>query len=465
MKYLGRSFRSEITTDGCRYEIALQLLRRVLLFLVMVIVPCLVSFLAIHYLISILFRFLILHSLLFQTNVPMNSMMVDHLRRNNTGVDASQSVQKMSMRLEICGQTVGEPTVLKFMDLENFPGKVSKEVDNFIKRCGSKPLCSSTALFHNYRVGGHRVDGNLTKVPNEIINSVNLDSFVQEGGWVMPSSGCTPVRSIAVIIPFRNRKQHLPVLLHRLFPLWHQQGHIHVRVFVIEQADSDSFNRGKLRNVGFREVQKFFPYDCIVFHDVDLIPERYSSQYDCSRTPMHLSAYLQKFNYSILYPQLFGGVQVLTPEQYQKANGFPNTFWSWGAEDDNFYLRLIKQHKLELHRPTREEASYFMLPHPDEDVWVEQMKEKTKSDMKIYKKLKKVQQKQLEKVMKRSLHLFKKDGLNNLQYAVVSVKIQPHYTRISVNLQRDKDIDIFDMDISPSAEPDVKMWDMPIIEE
>ena len=41
-----------------------------------------------------------------------------------------------------------------------------------------------------------------------------------------------------------------------------------------EQADDSTFNRGKLKNVGFREAMATFPYTCVIFHDVDLIPEQ-----------------------------------------------------------------------------------------------------------------------------------------------------------------------------------------------
>lgn len=45
------------------------------------------------------------------------------------------------------------------------------------------------------------------------------------------------------------------------------------------------------------------------------------------------------FLLSLPYPQYFGGVSALTPDQYLKMNGFPNEYWGWGGEDDDIATR------------------------------------------------------------------------------------------------------------------------------
>ncbi len=45
-------------------------------------------------------------------------------------------------------------------------------------------------------------------------------------------------------------------------------------IFVVEQQNDQLFNKGILMNAAFKEINKNFlnEFDCILFHDVDLIP-------------------------------------------------------------------------------------------------------------------------------------------------------------------------------------------------
>ena len=44
-------------------------------------------------------------------------------------------------------------------------------------------------------------------------------------------------------------------------------------LIVVFKDDTDSFNRGMLLNIGYVEAMKDFNWDCVIFHDVDLLPE------------------------------------------------------------------------------------------------------------------------------------------------------------------------------------------------
>ena len=48
---------------------------------------------------------------------------------------------------------------------------------------------------------------------------------------------------------------------------------LHYSIFLINQSDSNPFNRAMLFNIGFIEAMKEYNWTCIIFHDVDLIPE------------------------------------------------------------------------------------------------------------------------------------------------------------------------------------------------
>ena len=59
------------------------------------------------------------------------------------------------------------------------------------------------------------------------------------------------------------------------------------QIFVVEQSNEQLFNKGILMNSGFLEIMSLsefktqlnkitnvkLPFDCVIFHDVDLLPE------------------------------------------------------------------------------------------------------------------------------------------------------------------------------------------------
>lgn len=73
-------------------------------------------------------------------------------------------------------------------------------------------------------------------------------------------------------------------------------------------------------------------FNCIIFHDVDLIPEDDRNMYTCSERPKHLSVCIDKFDYRLPYDYLVGGVFSIKPEQYRNVNGYSNSYWGWGGE-------------------------------------------------------------------------------------------------------------------------------------
>jgi predicted glycosyltransferase involved in capsule biosynthesis len=131
-----------------------------------------------------------------------------------------------------------------------------------------------------------------------------------------------------IIIPFRNRAAHLKeFMVHAKHP-----------VIVVEQVDGKPFNRGKLLNIGaqiaFGEGARH-----IITHDVDMIPESVDySEGEC----VHLAGAAQQFKYSMPYPRYFGGVNIYSSKAFYMANGYSNNYWGWGAEDDDMLLRCEK---------------------------------------------------------------------------------------------------------------------------
>lgn len=57
------------------------------------------------------------------------------------------------------------------------------------------------------------------------------------------------------------------------------------------------FNRGMMKNIGAAEAMKTKGYDCLIFHDVDLLPLHDHNPYRCYDIPRHMSVAVNKFNF------------------------------------------------------------------------------------------------------------------------------------------------------------------------
>ena len=114
---------------------------------------------------------------------------------------------------------------------------------------------------------------------------------------------------------------------------------IEYEIFIIEQSEEKSFNRGKLLNVGYKYAIEN-GCDYFVFHDVDMLPE--DVDYSYSEKPLHLATHLQEHDYETTFFDYFGGVTMFTKEDFKTINGFSNEYWGWGFEDDDLLVRCIE---------------------------------------------------------------------------------------------------------------------------
>lgn len=115
------------------------------------------------------------------------------------------------------------------------------------------------------------------------------------GGRFKPSE-CRARDRVAVVIPYRDRKQHVPIILKNLHPFLMRQ-QIDYGIFIVEQSSDGSFNRAKLMNVGFVEALKLYEWDCFVFHDIDLLPMDDRNLYTCPDQPRHMSVAVDTFGF------------------------------------------------------------------------------------------------------------------------------------------------------------------------
>ncbi|XP_050499794.1 beta-1,4-N-acetylgalactosaminyltransferase bre-4 [Diabrotica virgifera virgifera] len=244
--------------------------------------------------------------------------------------------------------------------------------------------------------------------PSTIKEMEHQFDWLQAGGhWHPPN--CRAKQKLAVIVPFRNREIHLSVFLRHMHPFLRQQ-QLDYTIFVIEQQGDKPFNRGMLMNIGFEQAMSMDQFDCFIFHDVDLLPENNRNLYMCGSVPRHMSVAVDVLRYRLPYKNIFGGVTALTTQHFSLVNGFSNSFWGWGGEDDDIFNRL-QAHKLDVTRYSSVIARYKMLRH-----------QKAKPNPQRYNLLKEGKKK------------YTIDGLNSLHYKVLQKQKKMLYTWILVDI-------------------------------
>jgi hypothetical protein len=147
----------------------------------------------------------------------------------------------------------------------------------------------------------------------------------------------SPDRRLTIVIPFRDRDEHLRQLMPVLTAMLNEQ-RIRHRVLIVEQEPGGLFNRGKLINVGIHHAADASDYYCL--HDVDAVPV--VANYQCPSQPLRLvntirgpGGETRRTDY------YFSGAVSVRKEQVFAANGYSNEYRGWGKEDDDFFFRLL----------------------------------------------------------------------------------------------------------------------------
>ncbi|KAM6169133.1 beta-1,4-galactosyltransferase 1 isoform 1-T1 [Rhynchocyon petersi] len=251
----------------------------------------------------------------------------------------------------------------------------------------------------------------------EFYVTVDLDRVAQQnpevkvGGRHTPKD-CVSPHKVAIIIPFRNRQEHLKYWLYYLHPVLQRQ-QLDYGIYVINQDGDSMFNRAKLLNIGFQEALKDYDYNCFVFSDVDLIPMDDRNIYRCYSQPRHISVAMDKFGFSLPYVQYFGGVSALSKQQFLTINGFPNNYWGWGGEDDDIFNRLVFK-GMSISRPNAVIGKCRMIRHSRD--------KKNEPNPQRFDRIAHTKETMLL------------DGLNSLTYKVLDVERNPLYTKITVDV-------------------------------
>ena len=213
-----------------------------------------------------------------------------------------------------------------------------------------------------------------------------------------------PRTSSVIVVPYRdngkqNRAEQLDAFLR------HYQDE---NILIVEQTDQEKFNRGILLNIGYDYLVKYVPeVTTFLFHDVDIVmnKETISHYYGYDdKAIVHMGNMIKGDKYANS-TNFLGRVLKIDKDVYKKLNGFPNTFYGWGGEDDAFANRI---HTLgeTVYRPSEKNAGYEM---------------ETKNDIFLNKDSEDREKHKIEELVSDTL-MWKINGLNSLQYTVVNAQ-------------------------------------------
>lgn len=242
-------------------------------------------------------------------------------------------------------------------------------------------------------------------------HDVELENeHVEMGGRWSPKK-CQARHKLAIIIPYRDRQEHLITLLSYLHPLLQRQ-QLDYKIYVTEQAGNGTFNKAIIMNAAFIYAFDQNNYNCYCFHDVDLVPEDDRNMYSCGSSPKHMSIGVDEMNYKLQYEELIGGVLILNTEHLIASNGYSNLYWGWGAEDDDLYYRL-KGLSYKVERPPLKIGRYKMMKHKKRkpQLWSKRVK-----------------------LLYSSVNRMTWDGISSANYTIIKVTENKLYTHLLIDV-------------------------------
>lgn len=157
----------------------------------------------------------------------------------------------------------------------------------------------------------------------------------------------------SIIIPYRDREEHLSKLLPRLHSIFENTNY---EIIVVEQDDSDKFQKNSLYNIAGLVANG----NLLIFHDVDYYPSdnvksiSYNTDQNTPLYPVGKVIFLDETdsprdpndipfgyrNFHIDVGDHSGGVFVLHKDLFHGINGLNPYYKGWGKEDDDTRERL-----------------------------------------------------------------------------------------------------------------------------
>jgi hypothetical protein len=200
-----------------------------------------------------------------------------------------------------------------------------------------------------------------------------------------------------IIIPYRNRQEHLDVFLEA----FNKVDRNDLSITIIEQNDDKEFNRGKLLNVGCVESNA----SKLILHDVDWVPKKRTlEQYGILNND--IVKYISPHNQSL------GTVCQISKKTMVEINGHPNNIWGWGIEDRVLYYRTIYFGK-EITQSNFTKNDYIELKHKtNAEQYIGNKKEINNNEVRLF----------LSNDRKKQIENSKKSGISNIEYKISDIE-------------------------------------------
>lgn len=156
----------------------------------------------------------------------------------------------------------------------------------------------------------------------------------------------------SIIIPYRNREDHLQILLTRLQEVFKDESH---EIIVSEQDDDENFQIACVENIGYQKSNgeiiilhqvDYYPTDDVSYEVTDqpILPARRGVFLDkdnkSPREYMDIPAGYRKWETEI-DPNFYGGIICMKREHYEQINGLNPLYRGWGNEDEDLRERFV----------------------------------------------------------------------------------------------------------------------------
>lgn len=264
--------------------------------------------------------------------LSLNLLINDHIKTNRKSRLIRRQITKETQTIQ---KSQTKSDIEEWEEIKNGFGKI---ISNDEEKSLRNNYCDAIPTKIKKRIKIHTIPEHFNAV-NSSIDKYNFSNGLENGGKWSPKN-CLARHKVAIVIPYKNRIKNLNFFLYHMHPFLQRQ-ELEYQIFVVEQANNELFNKGILMNSAFYEIRKIynytnpdlylFPFDCIIYHDVDLLPEDDRILYSCPQAkPRHLSVAIDKFKYKIFYYRLIGGVLNFRIHHFVKVNGYSNEYWGWG---------------------------------------------------------------------------------------------------------------------------------------